>query len=160
MDLDYLKKAYEIAIQYSTDKSTQNGALLVSSEGEILCSAANNFPSGVKETLERWERPTKYSFVEHAERNVIYKAAKFGIKTEGLTMYCPWFACADCGRAIIQAGIKKVIGHEVHEEHTHKSWLESIAIASKMFDEAGIEYKYVSGRIGLNILRNGHLIEV
>lgn len=159
--IEYLKIAYETALKYSTDKSTQNGAVLVSPDGHFLCSAANHFPTGVQETAERWERPLKYSYVEHAERNVIYMAARLGFKTENATMYCPWFACADCGRAIIQAGIKRVIGHVVHEEQsTHKDWLGTIAIALKMFDEAGIQYEYVEEKIGgIDILRNGAIIK-
>ena len=155
--IDYLKLAYETAMKYSTDPSTQNGAVLVSPEGKILSVAANHFPKGVQESKERWERPLKYSFVEHAERNVIYKAARDGFKTEGATMYCPFFACADCGRAIIQAGIKKVVGHTIPEEAaTHEAWLATIDVALQMFKEAGIEYEYIRQSIGgLEVLRNG-----
>ena len=173
-DLFYLKKAYEFAAKYSTDPSTQNGAVIVTAEGycpstrpkfaqefeekypgsmtlisyqPAMCYGANHFPRNVKEFAERWERPLKYQYVEHAERNAIYTAAKDGFRTQGSTMYCPWFACSDCGRAIIQAGIKEVVGHKwsLHESSPH--WKESIAIAMQMLEEAGVKCRYIEGKI-------------
>src|SRR5687768_3524816 len=125
-DRAMLQAAYFHASKYSTDPNTQNAAVLIDDmpsgfddsgryilSKKIVASGANHFPDGVKELPERWERPIKYSYVEHAERNCIYSAAKRGIKTDGLVMYCPWFACADCARAIIQAGIAEVVGHDI-----------------------------------------------
>ncbi len=162
LDLDYIRMAYDVAIKHSTDPSTQNGAILVNHlTGEILAQGANHFPRDVKESPERWERPAKYAWVEHAERNSIFNAAKKGIKTDDLTMYCPWFACADCARAIIQAGIMEVVGHEtpLHEGGS-QSWKDSIAIAYKMFDEARIAYRHIPGKIYVKIRFNGKLEEV
>ena len=39
------------------------------------------------ELNDRWERPEKYSWVEHAERNAIYAAAREGVRLAGATMY-------------------------------------------------------------------------
>lgn len=160
-ELDRLKAAYLVAQGYSTDPSTQNGAILVNGRGIIVASGANHFPKGVKDSPDRWIRPLKYSYVEHAERNSIYDAAKHGVATEGLVMYCPWFACTDCARAIIQAGITKVVGHDtpIHGEGS-KSWQDSIAIANTMLDEAGIEYYNVKGEIGLEIRFNEAVVRV
>jgi dCMP deaminase len=149
---DYLAVAYLQAELESTDPSTQNGAVIVNpSTGAILCLASNHFPRGVVESKERWEKPLKYSYVEYAERNVIFEAARLGVSTQGMVMYCPWFACADCARAIIQAGIKTVYGHQDIIDLGNKlnpSWNATIAIANQMLDEAGIERKYVVGKIG------------
>lgn len=161
-DLFYLKQAYLEAKSNSTDPSTQNGAILVDGmSGEIISYGSNHFPFGVKESPERWERPAKYAWVEHAERNSIFAAARQGTSTKGLIMYCPWFACTDCARAIIQAGIRKVIGHDtsVHLSGS-QSWKDSIAIAYQMFDEAGVRYKHIPGEMGLTIRFNGKETEV
>ena len=111
-DVEFMLEAYRWAEKFSTDPSTQNGAVLVSfdgwRDGQIVAWGANHFPQGVLESDERWQRPLKYSYVEHAERNAIFDAAARGVATAGLTMYVPWFACADCGRAIIQAGISNI----------------------------------------------------
>lgn len=165
--LFYLKLAYQVAAEKSTDPSTQNGAVLVSPlrslEGKPVrefIASANFFPEGVKESQERWVRPLKYKFVEHAERNVIYLAAKRGFKTEGATMYVPWFACADCARAIIQAGITEVVGHDYPPHKEQTSWKESIEIADKMLEEAGVKFTRVPGVFGVKIRFNGQVIEV
>jgi dCMP deaminase len=150
----YLRLAYVYAKMLSTDPSTQNAAILLpvgTAVQEIF--AANHFPAGVMETETRWERPLKYSFVEHAERNVIYAAAASGVPTRGATMICPWFACADCGRAIIQAGIVEVIGHKLPDMHNDQKWYDSIKLALEMFDEAGVKCRWVEGTIGVDGLR-------
>ena len=118
-----LHKALQLA-QDSPDPSTQNAALLVNDKGVILCWDFNCFPAGIDYNTDRWTRPTKYIFVEHAERNVIYRAAKLGIKTDGLTLVCPWFSCISCSRAIIQAGIKECVGLKV--ESVHNQWAEEV----------------------------------
>lgn len=157
-DLEYLKHAYTYAM-LSPDPSTQNGAILVK-DGDIVAAGINTFPIGVKQYPSRLERPIKYSYVEHAERNALYDAAACGVMTAGLTMYCPWFACTDCCRAIIQCGIIRVVGHKLPAHEDNPRWKESIAVALEMFDEAGVEYGYVEGKIGgVEILMNGVLVQ-
>ena len=96
----------------------------------------------------RLERPKKYAFIEHAERNAIYAAACKGEATAGGTLYCPWYACADCARAIIQAGIVRVIGHKQMFDRTPEHWKETIAYGNEMFREAGVEALQYDGPIG------------
>lgn len=156
---EYLDVAYSVA-QQSHDPSTQNGALIVV-EDRVIASGANNFPFGVASTKERWERPAKYMWVEHAERNAIFDAARAGVSTKGATMYCPWFACADCARAIIQSGIEQVIGHDTPlHDNASQSWLDSIAVAYQMFNEAGVKYSLVPGTFDQKIRFNGEVVEV
>lgn len=57
-----------------------------------------NILLGVKDLTDRFERPTKYSFFEHAERNAIFTAARHGIRTEGATLYVQALPCVDCAR--------------------------------------------------------------
>ena len=75
-------------------------------------------------------------------------------------MVCPWFACAECGKAIIQAGIKKVIGHKKIYDATPEHWRKSIAIAFKMFEEAGVETELLEGDLGGDTIRlNGQIFQ-
>jgi dCMP deaminase len=157
--LKYMKQAYKLASVESTDPSTQNAALLIAGN-TFLCGDTNHFPLGVIESAERWERPTKYQYVEHAERNVIFKAARMGIKTKGLLMVCPWFACQDCGRAIIQAGITEVVGHDLELHKNSVSWQQSIAVAYQMLSEAGVKMRHIKGKVGEVIRFNGSEIDV
>lgn len=144
---DLLRRAYQHAAEYATDPSTQNGALIVNDNGDILARGANHFPKMVQEKPERWERPGKYLYVEHAERNAIYWAASEGVSTKRKIMICPWFACADCARGIIQARIKLVIGHQSPNDWTPDHWKESIKVAWDMLKEAGVELKWYEGKI-------------
>ena len=152
---ELLKVAYEKAAE-STNPSTQNGAILANGRGDVVISAANPFPDGVAETPERLkEKALRYKFGVHAERNVVYKAAKAGIKTEGLTMICPWAACTDCAQAIIQSGIKRLV---VHKQALDKSghWEEEISLANEMLKEAGVAIVVYDGNVGAGkILREG-----
>ena len=98
----------------------------------------NRFPDHVKMSSDRLERGLKYKYMEHAERNVIYKCAKIGRSLHGATMYVPWFACCDCARAIIQTGISHVVGHQRIMDETPDRWKENIDRALDMLKEAGI----------------------
>ena len=149
---ELLKVAYEEAVK-SPDPSTQNAALLID-DGVVVLKAFNEFPIGVEYTDERWERPLKYKIIEHAERHVIYKAARQGIATEGLTMVSPWSACADCARAIIQAGIKCLVRHKEAGDRSPEFWLEEIQVADQMFKEAGVEVLDYHGKIGAPEVRH------
>lgn len=152
-----LKMAYEKAKE-SKDSSTQNAALLVNDTGNILVVDTNHFPKGVKTNEERWQRPLKYKFIEHAERNVCYSSAKQGIKTEGLTMVCPWAACSDCARAIIQSGIIRLVTHQQAHERSPEFWAKEIEIAFAMLKEAGVEVVMYNGKIGVeDVLHSGQL---
>lgn len=144
----YLRQAYRYAAKHSTDLSTQNGAVLWAPNMGVVAQGANHFPYGVKSTPERLQRPLKYAFTEHAERNVLFACSRKGVRTTGLIMFCPWFACADCARAIIQCGVTKVIGHKQMFDATPEHWKESIAQAFEMFTEAGTETELFDGEIG------------
>ena len=157
-DLLLLAEACKHAALHSTDPQTQNGALIVSHAGEIVL-AANTMPP-IDRKPERFERPRKYLYIEHAERNVIYAAAKAGISTDGATLYCPWFACADCARAIIQAGIQRVVGHIVPRLQTPDRWKDSVTAADAMLSEAKVLCSYLEDELGVSFLFNGELLEL
>jgi dCMP deaminase len=160
-DLDYIKMAYQMGRSYSTDPSTQNGSVIVNSFGSVVSAGANHFPNGVADddtTKSRWERPIKYSYVEHAERNAIYKAAKCGLSTNGCTMYCYWAACVDCARAIIQSGIKTLVRHKIIMDVGYDRWKETIELADQMMHEAGIIINQIEDPIeDIQIRFNGNL---
>ena len=52
----------------------------------------------------------------HAEANAIAFCAKFGISTNGCTLYTTLSPCEKCAEIIIQAGIRKVIFSELYRE--------------------------------------------
>ena len=157
-DVQLLKEACRCAAELSNDPHTQNGAVLLALTGEIVV-AANTLPE-IEARAERLVRPLKYAYIEHAERNVIYAAAKQGVATDRATLYCPWFACADCARAIIQAGIKHVVGHITPRKYSPERWHESIRIADEMLVEAGIQTTLLKEKLDVSFLFDGNLMEL
>jgi dCMP deaminase len=143
----FLKRTYELASQ-SRDTSNQNGAIIVDSySGKILSEGFNDFPTGCQDLPERHERPLKYSYFRHAERHACYNAAKRGNKTDGMTMICPWFACDSCAIAIIESGVRRVIGHQQRMAETPERWKENVDLALEMLAEAGVDYTFFDGPV-------------
>ena len=127
----------------SKDQKTQIGVVIVGENNEIVSKGYNSFPRGINDDIQqRQERPEKYYWFEHAERNAIYNAARIGVSTLGTTMYMTCdISCADCARGIINAGIKKVVFSKSNKPW-NQIWKDSAERSIKMFEEAGIEVKY------------------
>ena len=45
----------------------------------------------------------------HSEANVLAYAARYGVTLAGATVYCDTYPCYNCAKAMVSAGIKKVI---------------------------------------------------
>jgi len=125
----------------SKDQSTQIGAVIVGKDKEILSTGYNSFPRGLDDNLpERQERPLKYFYFEHAERNAIYNAARVGIPLDGSTIYLTsGLPCSDCARAIINSGIKQVFCKSICTTKNKEKWVESQEISLLMLKECGVE---------------------
>jgi dCMP deaminase len=125
----------------SKDSKTQIGAIIVGNDNEIVSTGYNSFPRGIDDTNElRQERPEKYFWFEHAERNAIYNAARIGVSTKGTTMYLShWFPCADCARGIINAGITTIYCDKIDTEDKSTSYLESFKRSKEMLLEADVK---------------------
>jgi len=114
--------------------TTKVGAILVGTDGEVRLTAFNGVPRGVDDVLTRYDRPQKYMWCQHAERNLISFAARYGIATDGCRVYCTHFPCSQCAGALVQAGIKVVcVGDGVTNMPE-----EEFKVAEIMFDEAGV----------------------
>ena len=140
---EYFFDLVGVVKQKSKDPSTQIGCVIVGKNHEILSTGFNGMPMRVTETEERKQRPQKYSYYEHAERNAIYLAARRGTPLEGSVIYLQFYPCADCARAIIQAGIKAVyldkrMFSSEQSASLDKRWAESMAAANYMFRDSNI----------------------
>lgn len=123
----------------SNHPSTRMWALLISGD-TILLKGKNILPIWVKEKDERFEWDNKHIYLNHAERDVIYKAAKGWIKTEGLTMIMPWLPCISCANAIISSWIKELIVHkQMIDRKTKDMWKEELKKSLDILNEAGIQ---------------------
>jgi len=127
----------------SKDKKTQIGVVVVGKYNEIVSTGYNSFARGINDDIdERQERPEKYFWFEHAERNAIYNAARIGVSTLGTTMYMTCgMSCSDCARAIINSGISKIVLRKGKGAKGDK-WNESSIRSMKMFEESGVIVEY------------------
>ena len=120
--------------------NTQVGACIVGKDHLILSMGYNGFPNGCADEDFPWDREgeeleTKYPYVTHGEMNAILNY-RGGGNLEGTTLYVSLFPCNECAKAIIQAGIKKV----VYDSDKYNGTPSNTA-AKKMFDAAGVEYQ-------------------
>jgi dCMP deaminase len=123
---------------WSKDKNKKVGAVIVDNDNIVLSMGYNGIPRGCDDTDEsRYERPIKYLFTEHAERNAIYHAARHGVSLKDCKLYVTLFPCADCARAMIQSGITKLIAPEPNLNH--EVWGDHFKAAIQMMEEAKIE---------------------
>lgn len=135
MSIDY-EKWMGVAERYaalSDDPSTKIGAVIVNNRNDLIAGSFNH--STVLMDQYRWERPDKYTWVEHAERAAIYKAAWAGYTTRGKTMICTWAACADCSRAIALSGISTLVTRVKPEGR----WTDSINAGRIILEQFGVE---------------------
>lgn len=135
----YFKLATYFAETFSKDTSTKVGAILLAPNTmQILSTGYNGMPRGFDETrIERWERPQKYMYVEHAERNAIYNACRNGTSLDGSIAFVTMFPCADCMRGLIQSGVKTIVTKEPKLECDR--WGSHFNASLEMADECGIE---------------------
>lgn len=123
---------------WSKDRSAKTGCVIVGPDRLVRSTGFNGFVRGVDDNIAaRHERPAKYSWTEHAERNAIYNAARVGISLLGCSAYVNWFPCIDCARAIVQAGIVRLVGLE--PDRTDAKWGADFEFALAMFDEVKLD---------------------
>lgn len=132
----------KLVASWSKDRSRSCGAVIVDYRNVVVSIGWNGFPRGVNDDVDsRHERPTKYQWTEHAERNAIFNAAANGHSTKGCTMYLSWYPCADCARAIIQSGILRIVS--IEPDWNDHIWSADFAVVKEMLAEAGVEVRFL-----------------
>ena len=129
----------------SKDQSTKVGALVVGKGGEFVASGWNGAPRGCSADEEgdpRGVRPEKYFWFSHAESNAIANAARVGTPLAGCTIVVTHFPCMDCAKAIVQAGIVKVVTPHPTPEFLER-WAEHVGRSQALFNECGVTVEYV-----------------
>lgn len=158
-DTYFMSLAYLTAMR-SKDANTHIGAIIVGPDREIRSTGYNSFVRGIDDSrADRQERPEKYFWFEHAERNAILNAARVGIPLLGCRMYTNGIPCMDCARAIVQAGIKEVVVDKKWDDENSQKWSEHSERTVIMFNEAGVALRFWTGNIvQINKYRRGEFI--
>jgi dCMP deaminase len=122
--------------QWSKDPSTKVGAVIVDDLRRVVGHGYNGFPRGIDDSPERLaDRPLKHALVVHSEVNAILNARG---SVEDCTLYCTHQPCAECAKAIIQAGICRVV---VADQPEIAGWGDTQKIAWEMLQEAGVDVR-------------------
>jgi dCMP deaminase len=142
---EYYLDICKVVAARSKDPNTQIGCVIAGPAHEIRSTGYNSLPRGIRDDVpERLERPTKYLWMEHAERNAIYNAARCGTPLEGCTLYVEIMPCMDCGRAIVQAGIRDVIVSGARmSQYSSDYYDEHFRNVEVLFQEAGVTVRRV-----------------
>ena len=132
----------------SKDPNTQVGAVIVDENNRVVSIGYNGFPSGVSDDEFPWGREggvldTKYAFVVHAELNAILNSQR---SVRGCSLYVSLFPCNECAKAIIQAGIKRII----FESDKYDGAVTNIA-SKRMLRAAGVELVRISHTVKLSV---------
>ncbi|MBN2252453.1 MAG: dCMP deaminase family protein [Kosmotogaceae bacterium] len=135
-DSYFMKLAYQVR-ERSSCHHRKVGALIVR-ENRILATGYNQPPSGfphcdetecIRDALKIPSgQNQEICYAAHAEQNALSQAAKFGISTNGSTIYVTHRPCSICARLIINAGIKRVVFSEGYPD----------PLTEFMFDKTGV----------------------
>lgn len=135
--IQFMEAARFDADTFSKDGSTKVCAILVDpTDFTELTQGYNGMPRGVSETDERQERPLKYSFYEHAERNALYNLARrWLLGSVAVLTYVPALSCV---RALISVGATEVVVPAMPQHSVQ--WQLSL----DMFEETGVTVRYAT----------------
>lgn len=121
------------------------GAVIVN-RGRLVARAANILPPALKAGHAEADRSIseeeRYHFIEHAERAAIFSGLHAHELLAGGTIYCTRFACSDCARAIIWAGLRKAVFGAGYGGEAR--WIASQRAARDMLRLAGVKVRVIA----------------
>jgi len=146
LDIERLLEEAIVVARRSPSRPRKVGAVLVLADGKTL-AACNDFPAGVRDLEERHAHPERLLWIEHAERNAIFAAARAGLATAGATLIATFHPCADCARAIVQAGIANL--HTLAPDFADPLWGPAFRCSRAILEEGGVRVIYLERDPGL-----------
>lgn len=139
----YFRLARHWADECSKDPTTKVGAVIVGCDPRQIALGYNGFPPGIEDVPARYnDRPTKYLFTQHAERNVLDNAH---FSCEGGTLVTTMFPCVECTKSLIAKGIGRLVSPPMPEPlpNGEKSWRDDCKVSMIMLQEAGIQITWI-----------------
>lgn len=143
-DKRWLEVARVVA-SWSKDPSSKCGSVAVM-DNRIVAQGYNGFARGFKETDELLNnREVKYERMVHAEANMIYNAVYNGQSLKGSTayVYAPLPSCHECAKALIQAGVSRVVSAYDPASEAWERWKDRCEMAGRFFAEGRVVYELV-----------------
>ena len=141
-----------LSAQRSKDPGTQVGACIVGADNKILSVGYNGMPIGCADELMPWARDgapkdTKYLYVCHAELNAILNYS--GSHIRGATVYTTLFPCNECAKALIQAGVRRVV--YLDDKYSDSDSVQASKLMFKMTGGAFDKYEKIDRSISMEL---------
>ena len=145
---EYFMGLAHLSALRSKDPNTQVGCCIVDNDNKVVSIGYNGMPRGCKDEDMPWAREgdfkkTKYAYVVHAELNAILNSPR---SLKGCTLYVSLFPCNECAKAIIQAGIKKVV-----YESDKYCGTDGNVVSKRLFDETGVVYEQLPYEVKIDL---------
>ena len=138
-----IEQELELAIttaQKSPGRPRKVGAVLILVDGHSI-AACNDFPRGVRNIESRHGDTERLLWIEHAERNAIFAAARTGRSTARATLVTTFHPCVDCARAIVQAGIAEL--HTLEPNFADPVWGKTFGCSRDILEEGGVHVTFL-----------------
>lgn len=139
-DAYFMEIARVVAKRATCDRKLV-GAVVVR-ENRILSTGYNGSPPGrphcddVGHLLRDIDGRMSCARSIHAEDNAIFAAARFGQATQGATMYVTAQPCINCAKAILSAGIIRVVWGESYPDQNGVEMLSDAQVETLILDES------------------------
>ena len=137
----YFMNIARVCSTRSNDPTTKFGCVAVSKDGAILSTGYNGPPRNVDDSKIPLTRPEKYTYMEHAERNCIYNAARVGTPLDGCIFYVTGIPCVKCMRGMYQVGASEVVMLDVSYTSMTSDCNEFIDFISKYMKVRILKYE-------------------
>lgn len=121
---DYFMSQTQLLSLRSTCTRLKVGAIIVK-DNRVISSGYNGSVSGEAHCIDVGCLIEDGHCIRtiHAEINAILQCSKFGVSTEGASIYVTHFPCVHCSKSIVQAGIKNIFYAEDYKNHEYAEYL-------------------------------------
>lgn len=111
---DYFLGLAKVISQRSHDVHTQHGCVITDQNNRILGVGYNGYPRGLDDSKLPKNRPDKYPWMVHSERNALSNCV---VRPDNGIAYVTGQCCNDCIMALWQEGIQTVYMADDHGTH-------------------------------------------
>ncbi len=70
----------------------------------------------------------------HAELNALLQCAFYGSASQGSVLFCTTLPCLDCAKALVQAGVRRVVYRDRYDDAHSRAFLEEAGVRCDAFD--------------------------
>jgi dCMP deaminase len=111
---NYFLGLAKVVSQRSHDIHTKHGCVITDRNNRVLGMGYNGFPRSLDDKNLPTNRPEKYSWMVHAERNALSNCI---VRPDNAIAYVTGQCCNDCIMALWQEGVSKVVMMNSHGTH-------------------------------------------